>query len=454
MSDKRSGERAVLNWRGPLLAGAVFAGVFGILLLMAHLNQSRTSDEGSSFRQDPYGVSLLFDSYERAGYQVNRSQDQKLLPDQDATRTTAFFIGGDNYEDFETRDGKMVKGEKFHALLEDFLGRGGRIVLLQHSPGVSVASIPEPGDKPEPPWAKPKPIKWQVEKNWGIENVFNSADNSPDKGVSGPAVAEPSFPAMPAGSEKMYLATDAPWLKTDSQWTSLYVAPVSTTESQTKENDVPLPAKVYMAMRRVGNGELVVASQESFLLNETVKTHPNPVLLDFLAGGRPLIWVDETLHGLHQEEGVLWLVQRYRLQVALLLFWATLLALLWSMNGDLVRRPARSRSAEIVRHGEGAGVASQRLLQRSIPKEQVAAECWEQFRRRSPQDAEAISAEPRWGPRLRSALGQGPLTGYKELRHLIAERRASAKGLTHEEREAPYRSVSSPETAAEEARIA
>ena len=57
------------------------------------------------------------------------------------------------------------------------------------------------------------------------------------------------------------------------------------------------------------------------LLNEAIKTHPNPVLLDFLADGRPVIWVDETLHGLHQDEGVLWLVRRYRLQAALLLFW-------------------------------------------------------------------------------------------------------------------------------------
>ena len=137
-------------------------------------------------------------------------------------------------------------------------------------------------------------------------------------------------------------------------------------------------------MSRVGNGELVVASQESFLLNEAIKTHPNPVLLEFLAGGRPVIWVDETLHGLHQEEGVLWLVQRYRLQAALLLCWATLLALLWSMSGDLVRHPAPERSAEIIRHGEAAGVAAQRLLQRSIETEQVVAECWDQFRRRSP----------------------------------------------------------------------
>ena len=155
-----------------------------------------------------------------------------------------------------------------------------------------------------------------------------------------------------------------PWLQTDAQWTALYRG---ARETNAKADT---SARVYMAMRRAGNGELIAASQESFLLNETIKTHPNPVLLDFLAGGRPVIWVDETLHGLHQDQGVLWLVQRYRLQAALLLFWATLLALLWSMSGDLVRRPARQPA---VRKSyvtvKPPGVAARRLLQRSIAKE-------------------------------------------------------------------------------------
>ena len=63
-------------------------------LLMAHQNESKTSDMGSSLREDPYGASLLFDSYGRAGYQVKRGQDEDSLSDQDASRTTAFFIGG------------------------------------------------------------------------------------------------------------------------------------------------------------------------------------------------------------------------------------------------------------------------------------------------------------------------------------------------------------------------
>jgi hypothetical protein len=253
---------------------------------------------------------------------------------------------------------------------------------------------------------------------------------------------------MPAGSEMMYLGGDAPWLKTDDHWTPLYAGP---TKADAK---LDTSGNVYMARRRVGNGELIAAGQEWFLLNETIKTRPNPVLLDFLTGGRPVIWVDETLHGLHQEQGVIWLVQRYRLQVALMLFWGALLAMLWSMSGDLVRRPRRDQNAQMVRHGEGAGAAARHLLQRSIPAELVVAECWEQYRHRSPQDAQAISADPGSGPRLRAALAQPALAGYQGLSELIAKRRASAKGLAHTRSSAPDRSTAAPKSILEEARIA
>lgn len=417
MSDNPSVERSVLNWRGPLLATAIFAAAFAILLLMAHQNESNTSDMGSSLRQDPYGTSLLFDSYQRAGYGVKRSQDEDSLSDQNASWTTAFFVGGFPYEDWKVENGKVQTG-RFRRRLEDFLAQGGRVVLVQ------------------PAWhLESKSQGWEVESQW---------HTAPQK--SNPVWVSPDRSAMPAGSEMMYLPDDAPWLKTDAQWTPLYAGPAD--ESAKRDSS----AHVYMAMRRIGKGELIAAGQESFLLNEAIKTHPNPVLLDFLAGGRPVIWVDETLHGLRQEQGVLWLVQRYRLQAALMLFWASLLALLWSMSGDLVRRPARDRETEIVRHGEAPGLAWKRLLQRSIPAEQAVAECWEQFRRRSPQDAHAISTDPQLGPRLRYALKQQPLEGYRQLVRLIAERRAAGKHKTHLDSEAPYKSAASPHRTLEEAR--
>jgi hypothetical protein len=445
MSDARTAQRAALNWRGPLLAAAIFAGVFGVLLLMAHLNQSNTSDEGSSFRQDPYGTSLLFDSYERGGYKVRRSSDEKSLAEQDATRTTAFFIGGSDRADTETRDGKFISGAKFHLLLEDFLARGGRVVLLSRDASVRAFPIGAADGKPSPGDSKKEEVK-----SWGAEMNYGSAG----KDESDPIWVAPQPSAMPAGSEAIYLAADAPWLKTDAQWTTLYGRPTSTKDSgeATQKDPGDSPGRVYIATRRIGKGELVVASQQSFLLNETIKTHPNPVLLDFLAGGRSNVWVDETLHGLHQNQGVLWLVQRYQLQSALLFFWAALLALLWSTSGDLVRRPSRNRNAEVIRYGQGAGVAAQRLLQRSLRAEQVVQECWEQFRRRSPQDAQAISDEPRWGPRLRAGLLMSPLAGYKELKDLIAERRASKRGLTRANRDAK-RPLATAKTTLEEGRI-
>src|SRR5690348_4490851 len=423
MSEADAGGGMTINWRGPLLAAAIFAAVFLILLIMARQNESNTSDMGSSLRQDPYGTSLLFDSYERAGYQVERSPDEDSLSEQAAPHTTAFFIGGYPNEGWETVNGTLRSKGKFSGRLQDSLARGGRVVLVA------------------PVWELKSSVQgWDVKDQWY---------QTPHKLI--PTWATPAPGIMPAGSEKMYLAADAPWLKTDTHWTALYKGPVNPDEKR------DWSAHTYMAMRRTGKGELVAASQEWFLLNETVKTHPNPVLLDFLAGGRPAIWVDESIHGLYQDEGVLWLVRRYRLQATLLFFWAALLGLLWSLSGDLVRRPARDWSKEIVRNGERAGVAGQRLLQRSVPREQVVAECWEQFRRRSPEDAKAISADPRWGPRLRAALALAPLAGYRELTMLIAERRESAIGLARpaETDRTGWDNIStSPKASSEEARIA
>ena len=419
MFNHPSGEARAFNWRGPLTAAVIFAAVFAILLLMAHQNEAATSDMGSSLREDPYGASLLFDAYERAGYQIKRSQDEDSLSDENALRTTAFFIGGHPFNDWKMEGGKLQIGDNFLGRVERFLARGGRVVLVA------------------PAWKlKSKAQDWEVEREW---------NKAPDK--SGPIWVSPDLGQMPGGIEKMYLASNSPWLKTDPAWSPLYSRPL---QAEAKAN---APARVYMAMRRVGNGELIAASQESFLLNEAVKTSPNPGLLDFLAAGRPVVWVDETLHGLNQSHGVLWLVERYRLQAALLLFWASFVTLLWSLSGDLVRRPARDQKIEIVRHSEGAEVAARRLLQRSIAKHKVVAECWEEFRGRSPQDAEAISEDPDSGMRLRAALAEPPLTGYTELSLLIQQRRGSEKGLACAQKNASDGSTSSPARGVEEARF-
>src|SRR5229473_4959200 len=170
MSDRRPKGGMVLNWRGPLLAGGIFAAVFAILLLMAHQNQSTTSDMGSSLREDPYGTSLLFDSYGRAGYQVKRSQDEDSLSDENALSTTAFFIGGHSF-DWRMERGNLPSWEKFGRRVEDFLARGGRVVLVA------------------PVWK----LKSETQ-GWEVENKWNQTPLE-----SGPTWISPDPGAMPAG---------------------------------------------------------------------------------------------------------------------------------------------------------------------------------------------------------------------------------------------------------------
>src|SRR5262249_50191152 len=156
--------------------------------------------------------------------------------------------------------------------------RGGRVVLIAHLGKLQSTS-----------------------QNWEIENDWSRWSKE-----SGPAWIEPDLSVMPAGSEPIYLLSEMPSLKTNSTWTPLYTNPGKSSSDEKMDTS----ARVYMAMRKCGNGELIAASQESFLLNETVKDHPNPVLLDFLTAGRSEVWIDETLHGLQQDKGVLWLVRR------------------------------------------------------------------------------------------------------------------------------------------------
>jgi len=87
MSDNSQTEAWCSNWRGPLLAGG-FSRPYSRFCCSWHQN-SRLRAIWISLREDPYGTSLLFDAYARAGYQVKRSQDEDSLSDQNAEKATA-----------------------------------------------------------------------------------------------------------------------------------------------------------------------------------------------------------------------------------------------------------------------------------------------------------------------------------------------------------------------------
>src|SRR4030095_6621050 len=84
-------------------------------------------------------------------------------------------------------------GNKFRRRLEEFLARGGRVVLVQ--PEFELKSQSQ---------------GWEVGNKWDRTAQAHSPGGAPD------------LRAMSVDSEMMYVATDAPWLQTDAQWTALY----------------------------------------------------------------------------------------------------------------------------------------------------------------------------------------------------------------------------------------
>ena len=365
MSDNRTAGRAVLNWRGPLLASAIFAGVFAILLIMAHQNESNMSDPGSSFRQDPYGTSLLFDAYQRAGYQVERSQDENSLADQNAPQTTAFFIGGPSYDDVVVEDKQIEFGEKFRGRLEGFLARGGRAVLIETNDAIGFKSSQgwefrtesRQGSQPSGPHG-PFPVRTQC--RMGARECTSQPIHRGSKLTRNGrhSIQDRKTPSMDLWRTHPRMAGPGACLYGDAiGWRGRIDSgkPGVFSSKRTHQNASESGATRFSGGRALNdlggrNTAWIAGGRRRALARSAI---PTPVRASPFLG--------------HIACAALEYERR---------FGATSRA---------------DYAAEILHHGEHAGVAAQRLLRRSLTNDQVIAECWEQFRRRSVPDAQAIS---------------------------------------------------------------
>ena len=194
--------------------------------------------------------------------------------------------------------------EKFSPRLEGFLARGGRVVLV------------DPQGKTEVRSARLGSQKRVGKREAGFALTMASAVGR----------------ALPSGAESIYLAHRVTLAK-DRR--SMERAIHGSKGRRNGRRQWPrLHGEATGWERRIDRGE-----PTSHFAERSDQDAPQSGSAGFSCGGRPVIWVDETLHGLYQQHGVVWLVQRYKLQVSLMLFWVTLLVLLWSMSGDLIRRP-------------------------------------------------------------------------------------------------------------------
>lgn len=132
--------------------------------------------------------------------------------------------------------------------------------------------------------------------------------------------------------------------------------------------------------RPFGKGTIAMTSGAFFASNEALWLEPAPEFLSWLAGDKPRLVFDETIHGTVESGGVMKLMRQFRLH-GFFFGLALFVGLLAWKSGASLAPGSESLERGLVREGEDAvaGEDSARglvhLLRRSLPARRLIAEC-------------------------------------------------------------------------------
>lgn len=156
-------------------------------------------------------------------------------------------------------------------------------------------------------------------------------------------------------------------MRLEPDWTILYYA-----------KDKPV-----MIRRHWGKGEIVVATDSYFISNEALRNDRRPRLLNLLAGWPGELLFDESHLGTQEQEGVMALAEKFRLEGFLYGALGVLLLFLWRNSSPLV--PARAMEGHAPLGGTVSGKDSRsglvNLLRRNIPPSEILKVCLAEWRR-------------------------------------------------------------------------
>jgi hypothetical protein len=361
------------------------AGAAALLALVAGLGhlflmRFRTGDvypPYSSLRTDPLGTRALYDSLaELPGLTVERNF-QPLERGRFGTNTVVLFLG--DTVSFSPNDDRLAASTV--AWMNRFLRSGGRLVItLQprdrvlgwdedatngHSGCVAGgvctnAAAPSVATNP-PVRLKSGLLPEEEDRSRGIAltNWLNAAFAlQPLSGVSTARVtAVGRAEGLPA---RLRCHTALCFTNMGPDWRVLY-----------QHEDRPVVME-----RAVGRGTFVISALSYGVSNEALRDEREAGLLVWLLGGRTRIVFDETHHGLQESAGLMTLVRRYGLSVALLNLLLLGALFIWRNNAGLV--PAADDTpadGPEVAAGKDSATGLGNLLRRNIRRVELVATC-------------------------------------------------------------------------------
>jgi hypothetical protein len=391
----------------------------------------------SSFRSDPLGARALYEAMKSLG-SISVSRNLKPLTRlPDGKNKTMFFFGSNLSEDPED----LIKA------LENFAAGGGRLVITFYPITAELVEYSESkekdgkcsegncdpqktdkkekqnqekedGDKAEDEKDEEPHEPWftqfvSIEKRWGFKFAsLRPRTEKPQDHIeinaakqNGPSELPQS---LPWHSILYFSKLSAPW-KVFYSW----------------------DGHAVVAERPWVRGNIVLCSDSYFLSNEAMRDERHPELIAWLVGSSTSAIFDETHFGLQQEEGVMTLARKYRLDRPLAALIVLGLLFVWKNTMSLV--PKKSSSAEEARpQGKDSTAGLVNLLRRSVSPQKILPVCVDEWSRSVLRQSEAFAKKERIREVLdremaKPARERNPIKAYQTISEILKERNGQSE---------------------------
>ncbi len=352
----------------------------------------------ASYRNDPLGTSVLYETLERLpGVSVSRNRtDLNLIGDLDHD-SVLLLLGfpRDEIEDLRTPTGDPVI---------DAIKAGARLVIAINPQQVPVAfrrdrsseeedwferrrKLQEQHDKRDRTGKKSKEEiaerkKKEKEEREKLEKEEEAARGQRLTDLLGFELESAIYAERPESGWETEAGKDLPAAIVEElpDWFSQYRLAIEA--EKTGGREILRVGKEPVVLEYPhGKGTIVITTDSHFISNENLHRGAQPGFLLWMLGGKSRVIFDETIHGTVETGGAMKLMRRYRIHGVF--FGLIVFFVLWAWRGavplvpgsDDADRGLVDTTGTVLGEESGSGLV--RLLRRSIPAGNLIAQCVE-----------------------------------------------------------------------------
>lgn len=263
----------------------------------------------SSFRSDPLGIQVLYESLARLG---NNGAERNFRPFDQASMApdAVFFICGLRIHSFERDDRRLT------SFLETVASSGGRLVMTF----TSVVDDPKnhrDADAPGDP---------RREERDGQDTAIEEDGVTDEAGVWGLGFSPRK---QTSGSKSGDASAGRVWqdgLPANLPWRSFVFFELYHSSWETVYRYMEEPVVIK---RSWGQGEVIVIADSYLFSNEALRNHRAPAFLAWALPPDRTVIFDEYHHGLSKQPGIAGLARKYRLHGVVLSLVVLVILMIW-----------------------------------------------------------------------------------------------------------------------------